>query len=456
MRLHSFVASAALFAAFIANGVLVSATVPSGTLIKGSLPAVYYVGSDGKRYVFPNDKTYFSWYQDFSQVVKVSDAELASYIIGGNATYRPGVRLVKIQSDPKVYAVAHGGVLRWIKTEAAAIALYGVDWNKQIDDISDSFFINYTVGSDIAVAADFDPAKEKESAGTIDESGRSGSNSSGNANANLPDAGSATACVPACTLGNACKANACAAVPGPSPLSVKYFVIDSIDTCFVGDACTGGSCCSIDGVEFADNANLKAVLPSSKYLYADRQQLCGRATLSSIDRRRVSDEFNAMTENVSSKTAARVNVSLAESRISGEFTMSRLPASCDWWVAPSDLRERYGSQIDSSVDAVFVASSKTFDFGIVSEPTSQTVDQSAGLGGAGYTYFVKEWEADTSGALDPSLMESSLSSQMSFSLDLGVSDPDKSYVGNHCRDGKRDFDETGTDCGGLGCNACAY
>ena len=55
----------------------------------------------------------------------VTDAQLAAYAIGGNVTYRPGTRLVKIQSDPKVYAVDAHGVLRWVKTEAAAIALYG-------------------------------------------------------------------------------------------------------------------------------------------------------------------------------------------------------------------------------------------------------------------------------------------------------------------------------------------
>jgi len=123
----------------------------SGTLIKNtSLPAVYYCGADGKRYVFVNDKVYFSWYKDFSGVRIISDATLASIMIGGNITYRPGVKMVKIVSDPKVYAVARGGVLRWIQTEAIAQRLYGTNWNKMIDDVSDSFFVNYVVGSPIS------------------------------------------------------------------------------------------------------------------------------------------------------------------------------------------------------------------------------------------------------------------------------------------------------------------
>ncbi len=121
----------------------------SGSLIKGSLPAVYYCGADGKRYVFVNEKAYHSWYPDFSTVQTISDADMALIPLGGNITYRPGSRMVKIMTDPKVYAVSRGGILRWVTTEAVAIRLYGADWNKQIDDVPDSFFTNYTLGEPI-------------------------------------------------------------------------------------------------------------------------------------------------------------------------------------------------------------------------------------------------------------------------------------------------------------------
>src|SRR3989338_4746527 len=75
-----------------------------GDLIKGGTAAVYYYGTDAKRYVFPTEKTYQSWYANFDQVKTVSDTELASYPLGGNVTYRPGVKLIKIMTDPKVYA----------------------------------------------------------------------------------------------------------------------------------------------------------------------------------------------------------------------------------------------------------------------------------------------------------------------------------------------------------------
>lgn len=57
--------------------------------------------------------------------------------------------MIKIQSDPKVYMVAHGGTLRWVSTEAIAVALYGSNWNTKIDDVPDGFFTNYTIGDAI-------------------------------------------------------------------------------------------------------------------------------------------------------------------------------------------------------------------------------------------------------------------------------------------------------------------
>jgi hypothetical protein len=125
----------------------------AGSLIKGeSFRAVYYCGKDGRRYVFPNEKTFYTWYDDFSSLVVLTDAQLAAIPLGGNATYKPGVMMVKIMSDPKTYAISRGGLLRWVQTEAVARALYGDTWNQMIHDVSDAFFTNYTVGDPITDA----------------------------------------------------------------------------------------------------------------------------------------------------------------------------------------------------------------------------------------------------------------------------------------------------------------
>lgn len=143
------------------------AALPPGTLIRASQPAVYYLAGDGKRYVFPNERTYATWFADFSRVTAVSDAELAAIPLGGNVTYRPGVKLVKIQTDPKVYAVAGGGTLRWVQSEAVASALYGAGWAANVDDVPDAFFVNYDIGAPIVTASDFSPAAVRDAATTI-------------------------------------------------------------------------------------------------------------------------------------------------------------------------------------------------------------------------------------------------------------------------------------------------
>jgi hypothetical protein len=127
-----------------------AAMLSSGDLIKASGPAVYYYAADGKRYVFPNEKTYFSWFSDFSMVKTISDSELAAIMIGGNVTVRPGTKLVKITTDPKVYAVGGCGTLHWIESESIAKALYGDAWGSRVIDVPDSFFVNYTVGSSVS------------------------------------------------------------------------------------------------------------------------------------------------------------------------------------------------------------------------------------------------------------------------------------------------------------------
>lgn len=127
-----------------------AATLSAGNLIKASGPSLYYYAADGKRYVFPNEKTYFSWYADFSSVKTITDAELAAITIGGNVTIRPGTKLVKITTDPKTYAVTQGGKLRWIESESVAKALYGDNWAKRVVDVPDAFFTNYMVDKSIS------------------------------------------------------------------------------------------------------------------------------------------------------------------------------------------------------------------------------------------------------------------------------------------------------------------
>ena len=200
-RTHSF-GSAGTYSVYVscwdragngASGPVVSVSVTSGTsgggapggapavgLVKATCPAyavaadhpcraVYYNGQDGRRHAFPNERVYFTWYRDFSGVREISDSALAAIPLGRNVTYRPGSRLVKFTTLNRVYAVARGGILRWVTTEAVARDLYGAAWATQVDDISDVFFTNYAFGADITAAGQFVPSVEAGLAVTIDQ-----------------------------------------------------------------------------------------------------------------------------------------------------------------------------------------------------------------------------------------------------------------------------------------------
>ncbi|MDD5341308.1 MAG: S8 family peptidase [Patescibacteria group bacterium] len=136
-------------------------------LIKGSQDTVYYHGADGKRYAFPDKQTYLSWYLDFSGVQKISDASLAEIPFGGVVNLKPG-SLVKIATDPKVYAVSRGGVLRWVKSEDLALSIFGSAWQNKVKDVPDSFFANYQSGAPIDSSAAYDLAAEIAGATSID------------------------------------------------------------------------------------------------------------------------------------------------------------------------------------------------------------------------------------------------------------------------------------------------
>lgn len=152
-----------------------AATMTAGDLIRGTVKStyggypVYYYGVDGKKYLFPTESTYKTWYTDFSSVKVILQTELEAIGFGGNVTYKPAGRMVKFQGDMKAYAVDKGGTLRWVKTEDIAKALYGDLWYKPgtLDTVPEGFQANYKFGTDIAVATDFNKTTVAASAPDI-------------------------------------------------------------------------------------------------------------------------------------------------------------------------------------------------------------------------------------------------------------------------------------------------
>ncbi len=131
--------------------------------------AVYYYATDGKRHAFPNEKVFFTWFEDFDDVIEVSADFLPDLSLGSNVTYHPGTKMVKFQSVPTVYVVEELGVLRAIASEDVAEDLYGSDWNQQIDDISDAFLRNYEFGESVDSADDYDKDEAEDSVESLDD-----------------------------------------------------------------------------------------------------------------------------------------------------------------------------------------------------------------------------------------------------------------------------------------------
>ncbi len=150
-------------------GSLIKLACENDSTVEDVCRAVYYIGSDGKRHAFPNGKVFFTWYEDFDDVVIVTDEFMASLTLGANVTYHPGVRMVKFVTQHTVYGVGEAGELRAIASEDVAESIWGSVWNTLIDDISDAFYGNYTFGEAIDSTSDFDPEEVEDSVTSIDE-----------------------------------------------------------------------------------------------------------------------------------------------------------------------------------------------------------------------------------------------------------------------------------------------
>lgn len=134
----------------------------SGDLIRGTVKSpyggypVFYYGVDGKKSLFSTEATYKTWYSDFSSVKVLSQTQLESIPSGDkNVTYRPGVHVVKFESESNLYVVEKGAVIRKI-SDAVAKEIYGATYVASM--IQSAFRANYKSGADVVVAADHNKA----------------------------------------------------------------------------------------------------------------------------------------------------------------------------------------------------------------------------------------------------------------------------------------------------------
>ena len=122
----------------------ITVTLSEGSLFRGVTLSDVYLVKDDTRYVFPSEPVYFSYYESFDDVVQVNDDQLRKLMLGKRMTMAPG-RMIKIQSDNRVFQTQKNGRIRHVPDEATARALYGPTWNTQIIDISVVFWEDYIV-----------------------------------------------------------------------------------------------------------------------------------------------------------------------------------------------------------------------------------------------------------------------------------------------------------------------
>ena len=103
--------------------------------------------------------------------------------------------MVKSPSDTKVYVVSSDGSLQWVSTEALAQQLFGADWAKQVENVSDADFTNLQIGNPIVSASDYNATSggQNPSAGAnnTNVSPSADQNENANNNTNAPASGTA-------------------------------------------------------------------------------------------------------------------------------------------------------------------------------------------------------------------------------------------------------------------------
>lgn len=128
-----------------------------GSIIKtAESSAIYYYGKDGMRHAFPNERVYWSWYDDYDDVQLVTTAFMHSLPLGKNVTFRPGSVLVRFETDNNVYAIDEGPRLRKYVSAYLALLDYGNNWTSLFVTLPDVLRGNYKTGADIDEAGDYD------------------------------------------------------------------------------------------------------------------------------------------------------------------------------------------------------------------------------------------------------------------------------------------------------------
>lgn len=139
--------------------------IPLNVVIKSQgLGFLYWRGSNGNRFSFPTEDVFLSWFpasQFRPAIFNLTDAQVVAIPLAGSVLYKAGTRLIKLSSDPKIFAVGNNGSIHWIPSEGTIEKIFGYYWRNILVTIPDVLFVNYSVGRVIESPQDFDPEQAK-------------------------------------------------------------------------------------------------------------------------------------------------------------------------------------------------------------------------------------------------------------------------------------------------------
>lgn len=116
---------------------------------------LYYYGTDNKRYTFPNQDIFKSWFGEVDiKTLKIETKEtLYKTELGGNVTLRPG-SLMATETDPNVYLIIKNGQIKVIDQNILN-EIYGNNWKRLIYNLPNFYFTQYENIGTITNVKDF-------------------------------------------------------------------------------------------------------------------------------------------------------------------------------------------------------------------------------------------------------------------------------------------------------------
>jgi len=117
---------------------------------------VWYIDENLERRMIPFDLALFTWIDDWDEVLWVTTATIFDVVISNNRSVKPGIILVKLDSDPSVYAVFDEDEddlepfeIRKLDSEMIAVMVYGFNWSDYVIDYPNQFWSDFYIGEPV-------------------------------------------------------------------------------------------------------------------------------------------------------------------------------------------------------------------------------------------------------------------------------------------------------------------